>query len=326
MRAKWLDDDWGKNGMRSRLVAQQFNWAKLDDVTQTTPPLVAARLLVSKASSFGHKVGPKPRCLAVWDCSVAFYQSPLDEDIVVVPKGLCPEGFAWQLRRAINGTRKASLTLGSVVAEELVAMSVAPFAEEVVAPMCFFRNGTDVALIVHGDVFFAEGRAEAFLQVDEYLRNQFRINLVSQAGPRLIRASNSSCVFTYGSDGWTWTGDAAHSKKLVDELNLGGAKGAATPGSKATAATDPHSEDTLTSQRAEKYKSLEGRLRYHFLDDPRVQFDTGLVMRGTSTPRVPDEARLHREVRHIAGAPYVDWLFRWRGGGEALKKMLLDIC
>ena len=59
--------------------AQQCTWAKRDDVTQNTPPLVAARLLVSKASSFGHKVGPEARCLAVWDCSVAFYHAPLDE-------------------------------------------------------------------------------------------------------------------------------------------------------------------------------------------------------------------------------------------------------
>ena len=32
VRAKWLDD-WGKNGMRSRLVAQDVNFAKRDDVT-----------------------------------------------------------------------------------------------------------------------------------------------------------------------------------------------------------------------------------------------------------------------------------------------------
>ena len=68
--AKWLDDR-RKNGMRSRLVAQQFNWAKRDDVTQNTPPLVAAHLLVSKASLSGHKVGAGARCLAGWECSVA---------------------------------------------------------------------------------------------------------------------------------------------------------------------------------------------------------------------------------------------------------------
>ena len=142
--------------MRSRLVAQQFNWAKRDDVTQNTPPLVAARLLVSKALSFGHKVGALARCLAGWDCSVAVCHGPLDEDIVVIPPTVCPAGFVWQLRRAMNGTRKASLAFGSVVTEELVAMLAAPFAEVVVAPMCFDR--IDVAMIVHGDDFFAEGR------------------------------------------------------------------------------------------------------------------------------------------------------------------------
>ena len=67
VRAKWLDDR-RKNGMRSRLVAQQFNWAKRDDAAQNTPPLVAARLLVS----------------------VAFYHALRDEGtVVVLPKGLC---------------------------------------------------------------------------------------------------------------------------------------------------------------------------------------------------------------------------------------------
>ena len=49
-----------------------------------------------------------------------------------------------------------------------------------------------------------------------------------------------------------------------------------------------------------------------------MQFDAGLVMRGVSTPRVLDEAR-RPVVRHIPGAPSVDWLFRWQGGGESLK-------
>ena len=63
---------------------------------------------------------------------------------------------------------------GSTVTEEVVAMLAAPFAEVVVAPMCFYKNRIDVAIIVHGEDFFAEGRAEALLQVDEYLLIKFR--------------------------------------------------------------------------------------------------------------------------------------------------------
>ena len=80
-----------------------------------------------------------------------------------------------------------------------------------------------------------------------------------------------------------------------------------------------HSEDNLITEKTEKFRSLAGRLLYHSLDDPRVQLETGLVMRGMSTTRVLDEARLHRAVRYIAGTPGVDWLFRWQGGAETSK-------
>ena len=126
-------------------------------------------------------------------------------------------------------------------------------------------------------------------------------------------------VITYNIDGWTWTGDPTHSEKLVNEVNLGGAKGAVTPGSKATGINDPHSKDNLTPEKSEKFRTLVERLLCHSLDDPRVQFETGLLMRGMSKPRLIDEARLHRAVRDIAGTPGVDWLFRWQGGAETLK-------
>ena len=87
------------------------------------------------------------------------------------------------------------------------------------------------------------------------------------------------CVITYNTDGWTWTGDPTLSKKLVNELNLGGAKAAVTPSSKATGVNDPHSEDNLTPEKTEKVRSLAGRLLYLSLYEPHVQFETGLVMR-----------------------------------------------
>ena len=84
-----------------------------------------------------------------------------------------------------------------------------------------------------------------------------------------------SCVL----DGWIGTGDPTHSEKLVDELNFGVSKGAAAPRTEATGYERPHSGHTLTSQRAEKYRSLAGREQHHSLHVPLVKFDTGLVMR-----------------------------------------------
>ena len=56
----------------------------------------------------------------------------------------------------------------------------------------------------------------------------------------------------------------------------------------------------MTPEKTEKLRSLAGRLLCHSLDGPRVQFESGLVMQGMSTPRLQDEARMHRAVRYIA--------------------------
>ena len=95
-------------------------------------------------------------------------------------------------------------------------------------------------------------------------------------------------------------------------------KGAVTLGSKATGVFDLHSEDNVTPEK-QKFRSLAERLLYHSLDDPQVEFETGLVMRGMSTPRVLDEARMLRAVRYSAGTPGLDWQFCWHGGAETIK-------
>ena len=93
------------NGMISRLIAQQFKWE-----TQNTPLLVAARLLASRASPFGPKVGAEARCQAGWNCSAALYHAPLDEYICchsaesVVPRWIrvaASTSHAWESKLVI---------------------------------------------------------------------------------------------------------------------------------------------------------------------------------------------------------------------------------
>ena len=59
-------------------------------------------------------VGPSGRkkmmMVGLYDVSVAFYHAMMDQDIhVIPPKGEEEEGWAWQLQRAMYGTRRASL-------------------------------------------------------------------------------------------------------------------------------------------------------------------------------------------------------------------------
>ena len=108
-------------------------------------------------------------------------------------------------------------------------MLAGPFAAKcVVAPMCFYCKRIDVAMIVHGDDCVAEGRAEALLQVGGYLKNKFRINLVSLAGHGHEKENRSleACDHHTTLTDRTGTGDPTHSNKFENELNFGGAKGA----------------------------------------------------------------------------------------------------
>ena len=149
------------------------------------------------------------------------------------------------------------MAFGGVVTEELDTMPAAPFAEVVVALVCFCCEGIGVAMIVHSDDFL-----HPLLQVDEYLRNKFWINLVSLAGPGHEKGMKFlKRVITCGTDGcWTWMGHPTHSKKLVNDLNLGGAKGAATPRSKATGVNDPHSEDKWTPGENREIQVTRGKV------------------------------------------------------------------
>ena len=198
----------------------------------------------------------------------------------------------------MNGTRKASLAFNNVLTEELVAMPAAPFAEVVVAPMCFYSKGIDVAMIVHGDDFFAEGRAEAPASGGRVLAEQVPDQPrelgghTAQERYQILPAREHLRHRRLDLDGRPCAQQEAGGR--VQPWRSHGRSYATTPGSKATAANQE-------------------------IQVARGKVALGLVMRGKSTPRVLDEARRHRVVRYIAG--HLDWLFRWQGGGETLKAL-----
>ena len=70
---------------------QQYNVDKRLDVHQGTPPLKVLRMLLALATSKG---AHRQRVCGIWDVSVAFFHSPMDEFTVVRP----PAGLrsAWK--------------------------------------------------------------------------------------------------------------------------------------------------------------------------------------------------------------------------------------
>ena len=81
------------------IVVQQYNVDKRLDVHQGTPPLKVLRMLFALATSKGSH---RQKVCGIWDVSVAFFHSPMDEFTVVRPPvGLRVRGKLWVLKRAL---------------------------------------------------------------------------------------------------------------------------------------------------------------------------------------------------------------------------------
>ena len=91
--SRWLDDikprDGDENNVRSRIVVQQYNVDKRLDDHQGTPPLKVLRMLFALATSNDLH---RQKVCGIWDVSVAFFHSPMDEFTVGKKKeGGCVE-------------------------------------------------------------------------------------------------------------------------------------------------------------------------------------------------------------------------------------------
>ncbi len=105
VKSKWVDEIRGKQGVeeaRSRLAAMEFNTFGREDLSASTPPIVAMRLVVSLAASNGPR-----RQLAIYDVSVVFFHAEIDELITVIPPRGTSIGW-WLLLRVMCGAKQAA--------------------------------------------------------------------------------------------------------------------------------------------------------------------------------------------------------------------------
>ena len=172
--SRWCDDlkprDGDETNVRSRIVVQQYNVVKQDDVHQGTPPLKVLRMLLALATS---KDSLRRKVCRIWDVSVAFFHSPMDEHTVVPPPpGLRVNGKLWVLNMALYGPRMASRCFGKLVAEVLTD---ARFETVSIVPNTYHHPQRDIDTVVHGDGFVAvaeDGQLELRASSREFNGNQ----------------------------------------------------------------------------------------------------------------------------------------------------------
>ena len=191
--SRWCDDikprDGDETNVRSRIVVQQYNVVKRDKVHQGTPPLKVLRMLLALATS---KDAHRQKVCGIWDVSVAFFHSPMDEYTVVrPPPGLRVRGKLSVLNRALYGTRMASRCFGKLFAEVLTD---ARFETVSIVPNTYHYPQRDIDTVVHGDDIVAVAEDGQLDHFEKVLENSVEIKRVGRIGAgRSVAQAQEKC-------------------------------------------------------------------------------------------------------------------------------------
>ena len=87
---------------------------------------------------------------------------------------------AWQLRKALYGTRRAALLFQEYVISTMKSVGFTPVA---VAAQVFYHKSWQIWAVVHGDDFAAAGEPHHLAKLDEALEQFFVLKKLPRVGP-----------------------------------------------------------------------------------------------------------------------------------------------
>ena len=99
---------------------------------------------------------------------------------VRMPRGVCKPGYVALLRRALYGTRQASLLWQKAVDRVLKELD---FVHLVVVPCTYFHEAWDMALTYHGSDFTWESEPDCLDMLDKGLARYFDVKRLCRIGP-----------------------------------------------------------------------------------------------------------------------------------------------
>ena len=156
---RWVDVNKGDEenpDYRSRLVAQEINDRKREDLFAATPPLEAKKLLFAMAmtAGIGYQTGVRHRGhkLEFIDVRRAYFHAKARRDVYVqqLPPEDAEEGMCGKLNKALYGTRDVAQNWEHEYIEFLEQLG---FRRGISTPCIFWHQGRDIRVVVHGDDF-----------------------------------------------------------------------------------------------------------------------------------------------------------------------------
>ena len=253
----------------------------------------------------------------VSDVSVAFMHAATDEHIIVKPpSGIVTSKF-WRLKKALNGTRRASQLWQEHSAQKLEELE---WKRNDVNPCVFHHGRLDCHLEIHGDDFLVSGPRESIKEVDQQVKEAFKIKKSDILSPHPDDEKETTFLkrkISVDADGWHLELDERYSKDLIERSGVAEGKGVVTPGVKENGQGSKEEKKTVGAARHREYRGGAGVAQY--MAEHRIDscFATKELMRDASAPTEESFRRLKRVARYFRDRPRCVVDFPWRVGSPA---------
>ena len=310
IRTRWVKSKKGEE-VRCLFVAQEIAAGDpRSDLFAGTPPLWAARLLVSMAAMNHHRgwrlIGLDVACAFLYaSCErKLFIELPeMDEDAKDGTK-------IGMLRKALYGTRDAPRLWQKHLKGIMVSLG---FCESQLHPCVFWHPVKDIYVLAHVDDLLGVGPEANLRWMQRELEKQLELKgKLLQDGETIQFLGRDIAMRNYG---YTWAGDPKHAQLIIQELGLQNANGVAVP----VADDERHhgletTDDSrkMGAEEARSYRRGAARVNYMAQDRPDLAHVANLLSRSMSRPKCGDKQALKRVGRHLITRPRLDLVFRWQ--------------
>ena len=321
---RWVDVNKGDDQnveYRSRLVAQELNTHKRQDLFAATPPLEAKKLLMSLATTegIGFQAGCKSKGfkLDFIDVRRAYFHAKARRTVFIkLPPEDFQEGMCGKLNKSLYGTRDAAQNWEHAYIEFLESIG---FVSGVASPCIFHNKDKNVRVVVHGDDFTLLGSADNLDWFRKEISKRFEVKFRGRLGPgdkddKSIRILNR--VITWSDDGIEYEADQRHAELIIRHLGL---KSDSKPVGSPSTKTNLQNDELLNSNDATLFRALSARANYLTQDRSDIGFAVKELCRNMAKPKNSDWEKLKRLGRYLIDKTRVIVKFHYQSMPEEIQ-------
>ena len=314
---RWVETNEGDDSnpnVRSRLVAREMRLAGEEAVFAPTPPLETLRMVLSHAMTdfdgepkkIDDPSSARRQQVLLVDISRAYFNAPTSDDsptyVELPPDVNAPPSMCGLLKRHMYGTKRAAEGWQEEYLQALADMGF----EQGCASACLFRHvKRGSVLSVHGDDFTASGPKDSLDWWQAEMQSRYELTIGGRLGPGPSDAKEARClnlIIRWVCNGIEYEADPRLVERLLDQVGLEGANGAATPGAK-IAAHEVSSEKELPQSEWTTFRGSAALPNFLSADRPDILFCAKEVCRFMSRPTSLAQAALKKLARYLRARP-----------------------